>query len=249
MKTIRISAVELDLLTPATALVQIKQFLQTPETKYVLTPNAGQLVSYRENLKLRNFLLNANLRLIDGWPLAVAVSLAEGKKWPRVTGSDLLPKLFGDLDSKVKVGIIGGTDGSSVLTQLKNKFPNLNLVLVNDEIWDETANNSKKIAELCEASNVELLILALGHPKQELLAEDLSKQKISVLKLVLCFGASVDFLVGSQKRAPEFLQKIGFEWLYRLLLNPKKFAKRYLLAIWPSLILLVSAIRIRFFKN
>ncbi len=249
MKTIRISAVELDLLTPATALVQIKQFLQTPETKYVLTPNAGQLVSYRENLKLRNFLLNANLRLIDGWPLAVAVSLAEGKKWPRVTGSDLLPKLFRDLDNQVRVGIIGGTDGPSVLTQLKNKFPNLNLVLVNDEIWDETANNSKKIAELCEDSNVELLILALGHPKQELLAEDLSKQKILGLKLVLCFGASVDFLVGSQKRAPEFLQKIGFEWLYRLLLNPKKFAKRYLLAIWPSLILLVSAIRIRFFKN
>ena len=249
MKTIRISAVELDLLTPATALVQIKQFLQTPETKYVLTPNAGQLVSYRENLKLRNFLLNANLRLIDGWPLAVAVSLAEGKRWPRVTGSDLLPKLFRDLDNQVRVGIIGGTDGPSVLTQLKNKFPNLNLVLVNDEIWDENANNSKKIAELCEASNVELLILALGHPKQELLAEDLSKQKILGLKLVLCFGASVDFLVGSQKRAPEFLQKIGFEWLYRLLLNPKKFAKRYLLAIWPSLILLVSAIRIRFFKN
>lgn len=249
MKTIRISAVELDLLTPATALVQIKQFLQTPETKYVLTPNAGQLVSYRENLKLRNFLLNANLRLIDGWPLAVAVSLAEGKKWPRVTGSDLLPKLFRDLDNQVRVGIIGGTDGSSVLTQLKNKFPNLNLVLVNDEIWDENANNSKKIAELCKASNIELLILALGHPKQELLAEDLSKQKILGLKLVLCFGASVDFLVGSQKRAPEFLQKIGFEWLYRLLLNPKKFAKRYLLAIWPSLILLVSAIRIRFFKN
>lgn len=249
MKTIRISAVELDLLSPATALVQIKHFLQTPETKYVLTPNAGQLASYRENLKLRNFLLNANLRLIDGWPLAVAVSLAEGKKWPRVTGSDLLPKLFRDLDNQVRVGIVGGTDGPSVLTQLKNKFPNLNLVLVNDEIWDENANNSKKIAELCEASNVELLILALGHPKQELLAEDLSKQKILGLKVVLCFGASVDFLVGSQKRAPEFLQKIGFEWLYRLLLNPKKFAKRYLLAIWPSLILLVSAIRIRFFKN
>jgi len=249
VKTIRISAVELDLLTPATALVQIKKFLQTPETKYVLTPNAGQLVSYRKSLKLRSFLLNANLRLIDGWPLAVAVSLAEGKKWPRVTGSDLLPKLFRDLDNQVRVGIIGGTDGPSVLTQLKNKFPNLNLVLVNDEIWEETPNNSKKIAELCEASNVELLILALGHPKQELFAEALSKQKILGLKLVLCFGASVDFLVGSQKRAPEFFQKIGFEWLYRLLLNPKKFAKRYLLAIWPSLILLVSAIRIRFFKN
>jgi Teichoic acid biosynthesis proteins len=122
VKTIRISAVELDLLTPATALAQIKQFLQTPETKYVLTPNAGQLVTYRENLKLRNFLLNANLRLIDGWPLAVAVSLAEGKKWPRVTGSDLLPKLFRDLDNQVRVGIIGGTDGPSVLTEVKISF-------------------------------------------------------------------------------------------------------------------------------
>ena len=102
---------------------------------------------------------------------------------------------------------------------------------------------------LCKTSNIELLILALGHPKQELLAESLSKQKILGLKIVLCFGASVDFIVGSQKRAPEFLQKIGFEWLHRLSNNPKKFAKRYFLAIWPSIILLVSAIRIRFFKK
>lgn len=249
MKKIRISAVELDLITPAEALAQIELFLQTPETKYVLTPNAGQLASYRKNSRLRNFLLKANLRLIDGWPLAVAVSVAEGKKWPRVTGSDLLPKLLANLNNEVRVGIIGGLDRSIILTRLKNKFSNVNLVLVNDDFWEVSIDSSKKIASLCEEADITLLILALGHPKQELLAEAMSKQKILGLKLVLCFGASVDFLIGSQKRAPVFLQKIGFEWLYRLALNPKKFAKRYLSAIWPSIILLISAIRLRFLKK
>lgn len=248
MKKIRISAIELDLISPTEALAQMQQYLQTSETKYVLTPNAGQLVSYRKSLRLRNFLQSADLRLIDGWPLAVAVSVADGKKWPRVTGSDLLPRLLANLSGQTKVGVIGGADKLNITKRLKNIFPNLNLVLVNDEVWDNSEDSAEKIALLCKEVDVELLILALGHPKQELLAESLSRQKILGVRLVLCFGASVDFLVGSQKRAPLFLQKIGFEWLYRLVLDPQKFAKRYLLAVWPSIILIVSAIRIRFFK-
>jgi exopolysaccharide biosynthesis WecB/TagA/CpsF family protein len=91
------------------------------------------------------------------------------------------------------------------------------------------------------------LVLALGHPKQEVLAAYLKKYQVASLRVVLCFGASVDFLIGEQIRAPKFLQQIGLEWFYRLATNPKKFLKRYSQAVWPSLVLIVSAVRARFF--
>lgn len=247
MKSLRISSVELDLTTQNEALETIKEFLLSDKTNFVLTPNAGQLATYRKNHELRTFLSNAQLRLIDGWPLAFAASLAEGKTWPRVTGSDLLPVLFQNLDPHTKVGIIGGSNRSEIEIKLKKLYPQLNLTLVNDEVFFDDEKSANRIIELCENNQINLLILALGHPKQELLAARLQKNSTSSLRAVLCFGASVDFLVGEQKRAPKSFQKIGLEWFYRLVKNPKKFASRYLLAIWPSIVLITSALRIRFF--
>jgi len=248
MKTLRISSVELDLIDKNIALEKIFQFINSTKTKFVITPNAGQLASYRKSSQLRKFLAATDLRLMDGWPLAVGATIAEGKHYPRVTGSDLLPEIFQFIDSNVRVGIIGGSDSELIKKQLTNKYKNLNLVLVDDDTWLNSAEDAERLKNLCELHQVQVLILALGHPKQELLASHLVENPVKNLSLVLCFGASVDFIVGTQTRAPKLFQKMGLEWLYRLLTNPKKFFKRYLLAIWPSIVLLVSAVRIRVSK-
>jgi len=247
MKSLRISSVEIDLITPTEALEQIKSFLSSDKTNFVLTPNAGQLTTYRNDPDLRSFLSNSQLRLIDGWPLALAATIAEGKTCSRVTGSDLLPKLFENLAPDTRVGIIGGASRFETEAKLKALYPNLNLTLVNDEEFLTDDQNAKKISELCKKYQINLLVLGLGHPKQELLASKLVKYPVDSLKVVLCFGASVDFIIGKQKRAPKLLQKIGLEWFYRLITNPKRFLRRYLNAIWPSLVLITSALRIRFF--
>lgn len=247
MKSLRVSAVELDLTNQAEALGIIKNFLVTNHTNFVITPNAGQLQTYRKNKELREFLKTAQLRLIDGWPLALAATIAEGQKWPRVTGSDLLPKLLESLDPQTRVGVIGGANNSEIQVRLNALYPQLNLALVNNDQYLSDEQSAKKISELCRTYEINFLILALGHPKQELLASKLKKYPVDSLRVVLCFGASVDFLIGSQKRAPRLLQKIGLEWLYRLIKNPKRFLMRYSKAIWPSLILIISAMRMRFF--
>jgi len=248
MKTLRISSVELDLINQNAALNEIFQYMDSPQTKFVITPNAGQLASYRKSSRLRKFLAAADLRLIDGWPLAVGATIAEGKIYSRVTGSDLLPEIFKIIDNNIRVGIVGGNNSELTKNQLITSYQNLNLVLVNDEIWIDSTEDAVRLKNLCELHQVQVLILALGHPKQELLASRLIENPVENLSLVLCFGASVDFLVGTQTRAPKIYQKIGLEWAYRLFTNPKKFFKRYLLAIWPSIVLLISAVRIRFSK-
>jgi exopolysaccharide biosynthesis WecB/TagA/CpsF family protein len=70
--------------------------------------------------------------------------------------------------------------------------------------------------------------LAVGAPQQELLAQ-LLKSRGKARGMALCIGASIDFLTGKERRAPLWMQKIGFEWLFRLLNDPKRLGGRYLL--------------------
>jgi UDP-N-acetyl-D-mannosaminuronic acid transferase (WecB/TagA/CpsF family) len=69
--------------------------------------------------------------------------------------------------------------------------------------------------------------LAVGCPQQEMLAQQL-KQRGVARGLALCIGASINFLTGAERRAPPWLQRLGMEWLYRLLQDPARLARRYL---------------------
>jgi UDP-N-acetyl-D-mannosaminuronic acid transferase (WecB/TagA/CpsF family) len=70
-------------------------------------------------------------------------------------------------------------------------------------------------------------LLAVGSPQQEILAERLQVRDVA-RGLALCVGASIDFVTGTQRRAPQWMQRAGVEWLFRLGQNPARLARRYL---------------------
>jgi exopolysaccharide biosynthesis WecB/TagA/CpsF family protein len=70
-------------------------------------------------------------------------------------------------------------------------------------------------------------LLAVGAPRQEILAERLQVRNVA-RGLALCVGASIDFITGTERRAPQWLQRAGLEWLFRLVQNPARLATRYL---------------------
>ena len=78
------------------------------------------------------------------------------------------------------------------------------------------------------ASLFRFCFLAVGSPQQERLA-DLLKTRGHARGLALCVGGSINFLTGAERRSPGWMQRAGLEWLYRLLLNPPRMARRYLL--------------------
>jgi exopolysaccharide biosynthesis WecB/TagA/CpsF family protein len=88
----------------------------------------------------------------------------------------------------------------------------------------------EKYLELAEETKPELIILAMGMPKQEDIAVRL-RERLSHPVLIVNGGAILDFLGGKVTRAPELMRSIGLEWLYRLYLEPKRLARRYLLGI------------------
>lgn len=212
--------------------------------KIVFTPNAGHLSSLIKDKELNNVYRQSDFNLIDGWPIAIAAKIKSRKNILRVTGSDLIPELFKDISRDVRVGIFGGKDEQKIRKILEQKYNNLNLQIVNCENWTESTYDLRRIRELIQFNALSIVILALGHPKQEKIAFELKKFDWVGARpnWILCVGASIDFLVGDQKRAPILFRKLGFEWLYRLFLNPKKLFKRYLLAIIPSIKLIFKSI-------
>jgi N-acetylglucosaminyldiphosphoundecaprenol N-acetyl-beta-D-mannosaminyltransferase len=215
-----------------------------------VTPNAGHLLNIQKTSELKDIYSNAELSLIDGWPIAIAAKIAAKKKISRVTGSDLLPVLLKELPKDIRVGIVGGKDQNKIRKKIESLFPNLNLQVIDTSIWTDSIYDIRRLRELVQHNALSIVLLCLGHPKQELLAQELKNYDWVGARpdWLMCMGASIDFLIGEQKRSPKFFSKIGLEWFYRFLTNPNKFFRRYLQAIMPSINLIINSFRMRKFN-
>ena len=251
MTKINLGSFKVDALSKEEVITQIKsKILKSVEPNILVTPNAGHLTNIFDNPELSEIYSIAELSLIDGWPIAVAAKNASMLKITRVTGSDLLPELFSQLTKDVRVGIIGGSNESLIRQSLESKFPDLNIQIIDTSQWTNSVYDIRRLRELVQYNALSIVLLCLGHPKQELLAKELKNYDWAGSRpdWIMCVGATIDFLTGEQKRAPRFFQKIGLEWFFRLITNPKKFTQRYLNAVIPSLKLIFKSFRMRKFN-
>jgi exopolysaccharide biosynthesis WecB/TagA/CpsF family protein len=99
------------------------------------------------------------------------------------------------------------------------------------------------VREVESLSPFRFCFLAVGSPQQEIVAQELKMRGIA-RGLALCVGASINFVTGIERRAPPWMRRIGFEWLYRLAQNPKRLAYRYLVR-GPRIFLLLRRIELR----
>jgi exopolysaccharide biosynthesis WecB/TagA/CpsF family protein len=248
---INLGSFKVDALSQEEVIIQIKsKILKSVEPNVLVTPNAGHLPNILNNLELSEIYLTAELSLIDGWPIAVAAKNASKLKIARVTGSDLLPELLAQLTKDVRVGIIGGKSESLIRQSLESRFPELNIQIIDTSQWTNSVYDIRRLRELVQYNALSIVLLCLGHPKQELLAKELKNYDWAGSRpdWIMCVGATIDFLTGEQKRAPRFFQKIGLEWLYRLIKDPNRFTKRYLNAVIPSIKLIFKSFGMRKFN-
>ena len=251
MTKVNLGSLKVDALSQEEVITQIKsKILRSIEPNIIVTPNAGHLTNIFDNPELSEIYSTAELSLIDGWPIAVATKNASKLKITRVTGSDLLPELFSQLTKDVRVGIIGGSNESLIRQSLESKFPDLNIQIIDTSQWTNSVYDIRRLRELVQYNALSIVLLCLGHPKLELLAKELKDYDWagSLPDWIMCVGATIDFLTGEQKRAPRAFQKIGLEWFFRLITNPKKFTQRYLNAVIPSLKLIIKSFGMRKFN-
>lgn len=187
----------------------------------VVTANLDVTRLANQHKELKQFIQQADLVLCDGQPI-VWWSKLKGKPLPeRVAGADLVPKLLAICaEQQLSVYFLGSVKLTG-LTHCGHYSPPIAPI----EQWDNA-----KIIEDIKSISPNLLLVAVGCPKQELWLAKYG-QHLNV-PLSIGIGASLDFMVGKQQRAPRFLQKIGLEWFWRMCLSPRRLTGRYMKDIW-----------------
>jgi exopolysaccharide biosynthesis WecB/TagA/CpsF family protein len=195
---------------------------------YVVTPNVDHLIRYHDDPAFRCLYADADYILLDSRFLSHIFKFFKKRRIGVCTGSDLTARLFERIiDSNDQIVLIGGSNAQARMLAerfniegLKHHNPPMNFV--------NSAAEVEACLQFVEANSpFRFCFLAVGAPQQELLAQSLKKRG-KARGMALCIGASVNFLTGEETRAPLWMQKIGFEWLFRLLQDPKRLAKRYL---------------------
>ena len=225
----RIGRLPIDALTLTGALDAIEGLVNARCGGAVYTPNVDHVVSAETNAALHAAYQQATLSLADGMPLVWVAPLLGARLPERVAGSDLfVPLMQRAAERRWRVYLLGGGPGVAAVAaaRLASDF-GVDIVgwdspMVAPDGTDRTGGSLERV----HAANPDILIVALGNPKQELWIARAGDALGRTVALGL--GAALDFLVGHQKRAPRWMARAGFEWLYRLVHEPARLGRRYL---------------------
>lgn len=228
---VRIGHAVIDNVDFAQAINRIDEIIQTGKPGYVLTPNVDHIVQLEHNELLREIYSQADLVLADGMPIVWAASYLKTPLQGRVAGSDLFPMLCKfAAEKKYRIFFLGGRPGAGekAIQILTQQHPNFAARSYCPPMgFEKDPAENEKISSMIREYSPHILCVALGAPKQEYWIHRHARQL--GVPVSLGVGASLDFVAGFQKRAPQFLCKIGLEWAWRLMLEPKRMYKRYLI--------------------
>ncbi len=207
-----------DLCNQAQALAVIKDCWQSKTDLHVVTLNAEMIISAQNDKKLDRIIQHANLVIPDGAGVILALKL-QGFKASRVPGIELAHgALQLATQNDIPVALIGAD--RQVLDYLRGalpqQFPGLRLVFSQDGYFD-AAQQEKVIADLNQ-SNAQLVLIAMGVPRQEYLIEQ--AQINAHHRVCIGVGGSFDVWAGKVRRAPRIWQNCHLEWFYRLVSEP-----------------------------
>lgn len=190
--------------------------------------------------------------LADGAPIVARATKLTGRPWPRLTGSDLLPSILREAERDAsRVGFYGGYPElhQRLNAKIREDFDGLAPVRYWSPERSDLADPRKcaRDAEQIRDAGIDVLVVGLGKPRQELWIEHFGT--LTGARTMLAFGAAADFLAGTAVRAPVRLQRLGLEWLHRLGSDPRRLARRYLLEGPPELLTLRHAQVIQDFRS
>lgn len=196
---------------------------------YVVTPNVDHLIRCHEDPSYHFVYRSATYVLLDSRFAAHLLRVVKGMRLPVCPGSDVFPALLEKVvDPSDRLVLIGGSaQQAETLTRTYGlrdlRHHNPPMGFINDPMA------VRKCLEFIEAASpFRFCFLAVGAPQQEQIAHQLMERG-RAMGLALCFGASLNFVTGAERRAPVWMRRIGSEWLYRLLQDPKRLGKRYLI--------------------
>lgn len=253
MNVLHLFGLNFNAVTLSVAAEQIVDAADAGLKGLVVTPNVDHIVVLETDVEMRQIYQRAMFCYPDGMPLVWLSRMIGGLSFPeRVTGADLLPAVCQVAAQRRKrVFFLGGNPGvaEKAAQNMGKEFLELKVAgtYCPPMGFEHNQTEATKIIELINNSKVDILFLGVGTPKQEKWAWK-NAQQLHVGP-ILCVGASLDFAAGITKRAPNFVQRVGFEWLWRLCKEPKRLWRRYLLRDSRFVVLACKEVFSKFLKR
>lgn len=218
----------IDALTLNDTLSTINSGIAEKRQLHHMAVNVAKVVNMQRDKMLFESVLSADIINADGLPL-VWVSRLLGTPLPeRVTGVDLMQALVKlAFEKRYKIFFLGAEE--EVVADLVKKYS----IQYSEDIIAGCRNGyfnkdeEESIADMIASSGAHILFVAMSSPKKEIFLHKY-KRKLSGVNFIMGVGGSFDVVVGKVKRAPLWMQNIGLEWLFRVMQEPRRMWKRYL---------------------
>lgn len=212
-------------LTPNEAARWILDHALRQQASLVVTSNINHLRLADRDCAFRAVVQGSDLNVADGWPLLLAARLLRKALPGRVAGIDLVESVL-TAGEGLRLAILGGPPGAAQL--LARRFERGHRICLVDSLPKGTWDNGGGVESLksaVDAARPNLILVGIGPPRQELLAEALQPVARGP---IICCGATIEVLAGLRPRAPRYLRALGLEWAFRLALEPRRLWLRYL---------------------
>jgi N-acetylglucosaminyldiphosphoundecaprenol N-acetyl-beta-D-mannosaminyltransferase len=214
----------------AKAVARIENLAALNRSAYVCMSNVHMCMETFDSEEFRDLVCSADLVVPDGRPVFWAQRLLGEGAAQQVRGQDVMSTLCEkSAEQGLSIGLYGGSSDQvleTVKEKLKINFPGINIAYTYSPPFRRlTETEDQQVTSDINAAGVDILFVGIGCPRQERwMAEHLS----SLQSVMLGVGAAFDFISGSKKHAPRWLQTMGLEWLFRLMSEPGRLWKRYL---------------------
>lgn len=241
---VEILGVKIDDINLATALAMTEKWIQDRDKHYIVTPNLEFILSAQEDREFKRILNNADLAIPDSSSLGFSYWLLRKSflirllLWPfyfspfkqviqfnRVSGTEFMEALCQLAKEKgFTIGLLGGEEGVAIKSSecLMRKYPNLKISYVSSGGIIDSDGNSHNTQYIIPATDI--LFVAFGHIKQEKwIAYNLNKIPV---KIAIGVGGAFDYISGRIPRASKWIRDLGFEWLFRLIIQPRRIKRQ-----------------------
>ncbi len=221
---------DVDVTNLDSVLHQVEILALKKQGAYVCVSNVHMCIETLDSNEFKQVVNNADLVIPDGKPLSWAQKLLGFKEAKQVRGQYIMDAICASSGNKnLNIGFYGGSSDellNTVQKALTNSYPDIQITYAfSPPFRPLTAEEDAQVVNDINTSNVNVLFVGIGCPKQE---RWMAEHKDSLNCVMLGVGAAYDFIAGSKKHAPRWVQKIGMEWLFRLCSEPKRLWRRYL---------------------
>lgn len=204
------------------------------EQLFIVNINPEIAVTNYKNEEFKKQLNEQKYQIPDGSGITWASKKKKGNIKERITGIDLMMRICEkSQEHSSKIYLYGGAEGiaKKAKEELEKQFPNIKIVGTENGYSKE-----EKVLENLKNTPIDILFVGLGSPKQEKFILKY-KEELKKIKILMPVGGSFDVISKSKKRAPEWMQKCGLEWLYRTIQEPNRIFRQFKLIKFIFLVL------------